>query len=95
MRHKPPYWPILALLALILAALVSRLGAQDAPKPAPPPPPTVEQQLAAEKAENAALRKYIADYIEWHNRVATALNSATAACMGNPPQPVPAKEPTK
>lgn len=90
--YKPPYWPILAL-ALILLALVSRLGAQDAPKPAPPP--TVEQQLAAEKAENAALRKYIADYIEWHNRVATALNSATTACMGNPPQPVPAKEPAK
>jgi hypothetical protein len=68
----------------ILSFLMLGASAFGQQPPAPAPPPT-QTELEQVKTENAALRKYIADYEAWVLKVYNAESAAKASCLGQAP----------
>lgn len=62
---------------VLLIFLVLPIVADEVPKP-----PTVQEL----QAENAALRKYIADTKAWNDKNTAGLVAAYRSCMGDAPQ---------
>jgi hypothetical protein len=71
----------------ILSFLMLGASAFGQQPPAPAPAPTELEQV---KTENAALRKYIADYEVWVEKIYNAEVAAKASCLGQAPKVPPA-----